>query len=268
MPAIFFQALNFFELSCSICSNFIAFTSPRPYYQYMEYKQADFCQTYGIARSTVSMAIKRGALQKNTAGLIDDENTLNKVFLAKHRLKATNEALADDGKNAERVIKQIDFSTPDDYEIAEHAGLPQKLLGMTIRELVVKHRGLSGLGEYIKMLRDLAAADKKDQKIRERRLQLAEKDFIIARVFQYIDTLMRQLLEWPGGAADGIIALVQSEKAAARLGVIRLMEKGIADIIKDSKAQIMKEMGGLRAKYQDEDKLDEVKAVIEEAIGD
>jgi hypothetical protein len=234
----------------------------------MEYKQADFCRKYGIREDTISKAIKRGALQKNTAGLLDDENTLNKVFLAKHRLKANAEALADDGKNAERVIKQIDFSILDDYAIAEHAGLPQKLLGMTIRELVVKHRGLSGLGEYIKMLRDLAAADEKDQKIRERRLQLVEKDFIVARVFQYIDTLMRQLLEWPGGAVDGIIALVQSEDTAARQGVIRLMEKGITDIIKDSKAQIMKEVSGLRAKYQDDDKLDEVKAVIEEAIGD
>jgi hypothetical protein len=234
----------------------------------MEYKQVDFCRAYGLKPSTVSMAIKSGALQKNTAGLIDDENTLNKVFLAKHRLKANADALADDGKNAERLMKQIDFSTLDDYAIAEHAGLPQKLLGMTIRELVVKHRGLSGLGEYIKMLRDLAAADEKDQKTQERRLQLIEKDFVIDHIFQYIDMLMRQLLEWPEGAADGIIALVQSEGMAARHDVSRLIEKGIMDIIKDSKAQVTKEMSGLRAKYQDDDKLDEVKAVIEEVMGD
>jgi hypothetical protein len=115
----------------------------------MEYKQADFCRTYGLEASTVSKAIKRGALQKNTAGLIDDEHTLNKVFLVKRRLKSVNEALADDGKNAERVVNQIDFSALNDEEIAKHAGLSRKLLGMTIRELVIKHRGLDGIERYI-----------------------------------------------------------------------------------------------------------------------
>jgi hypothetical protein len=190
------------------------------------------------------------------------------VFLTKRRRQAVNEALADDGKNAERVAKQIDFSAFEEYEIADHAGLPKKLLGMTIRELVIKFKGLDGLERYVKMLRDLAAADEKDQKTQERRLQLVEKDFIIARVFQYLDVLMKQLLEWPEGAVDGIIALVQSEGAAARHDVSRTMEKGITGIIKDAKEQIIKELSGLRAKYQEDDKLDEVKAAIKEAIGD
>jgi hypothetical protein len=233
----------------------------------MEYKQADFCKNYGLEPSTVSKAIKRGALQKNTAGLLDDENTLNKVFLAKRRLKLTNEALSDDGKNAERMAKQIDFSAIDDDEIAKYAGLPRKLLGMTIRELVVKFKGLDGLERYIKMLRDLAAADEKDQKTQERRLQLVEKDFIIARVIQFLDVLMKQLLEWPDGAADGIIATVQSEGAAARRDVTRLMEKGMTEIIKDSKGQVIKEINSLRAKYQDDDLGEKIREAVEEAVG-
>jgi hypothetical protein len=234
----------------------------------MELKQADFSKTYCLEPSTVSKAIKRGSLIKNTAGLIDDENATNKIFLAKHRIKANNEALADDGKNAERTVKKVDFATFDDYEISDHAGLPKRLLGMTIRELVVKFKGMDGLERYVKMLRDLAAADEKDQKTQERRLQLVDKDFVISRVFQYIDVLMKQLLEWPEGGVDGIIALVQSEGEAARSEVVRIMEKGVSDIIKDSKNQVMKEFSSLRAKYQDDDKLDEVKAAIEEAIGD
>ena len=234
----------------------------------MEYKQADFCKTYTLLPSTVNMAIKRGAIIKNTAGLIDDENATNKIFLAKHRIKANNEALADDGKNAERTAKKIDFSAFEDYEITDHAGLPKRLLGMTIRELVIKFKGMDGLERYVKMLRDLAAADEKDQKTQERRLQLVDKDFVISRVFQYLDVLMKQILEWPEGAVDGIIALVQSQGEAARNEVVRIMEKGISDIIKDAKNQVIKEFSGLRAKYQDDDKLDEVKAAIEEAIGD
>jgi hypothetical protein len=234
----------------------------------MEYKPADFCQTYGIARSTVSMALKRGALQKNTAGLIDDENTLNKVFLAKHRLKSTKEALADDGKNAERVATQIDFSELDDDAIAKHAELPRKLLNMTIRELVIQFRGLEGLERYIKMLRDLAAAEEKDQKTKERRLQLVEKDFIISHGIQFLEVLVKQLLGWPEGAADGIIATVQSEGVAARRGVISLMEKGISEIVKDAKGELVKEINSIRAKYQDNDDIGEkIREVVEEAVG-
>jgi hypothetical protein len=73
-------------------------------------------------------------------------------------------------------------------------------------------------------------------------------------------------LEWPEGNADGIIALVQSSGADARNDVVKIIEKGLADIIKDAKAQITKELAGLKLKYQDDDKLEEMKAVIEEAI--
>jgi hypothetical protein len=90
---------------------------------------------------------------------------------------------------------------------------------------------------------------------------------MIAHVFQFIDDLMKRLLEWPAGAATGIVALVLSEGEEARNDVISELEKGVSDIIKDAKTQIIKELSGLRAKYQDDDKLDEVKAVIEEAIG-
>jgi hypothetical protein len=232
----------------------------------MEYKQSDFYRTYGLEQSTVSKAIKRGAIVTNTAGLIDDENTTNKIFLAKRRIKSVKEALADDGKNAERIVEKIDFSTLEENEIADRAGLPKKLLGMTIRDLVVRYRGLDGIERYIKMLRDLAAADEKDQKARERRLELVEKDFVISHVFSYINDLMKQLLEWPEGAADGIIALVQSQGEAARGDVVKEIENGTSKIMKDAKNHITKEFSGLRTKYQDDDKLDEVKAVIEEAI--
>jgi hypothetical protein len=232
----------------------------------MEYKQADFSRAYGLEPSTVSKAIARGALQKNTAGLIDDENTLNKVFLAKHRLGSEKAALADDGKNAERIAKQIDFSALDDDEIAKHAGLPRKLLSMSIRELVIKFKGLEGIQDYIKMLRDLAAADEKDQKTQERRIQLIDKDFMISHVIQFLEVLMKQLLEWPDGAADGIIATVQSKGAAARNDIVSLMEKGITEIIKDAKGKIIKDINSLRAKYQDDDIGEKIKEAVTEAI--
>jgi predicted nucleic acid-binding protein len=121
--------------------------------------------------------------------------------------------------------------------------------------------------DYVKMLKDLTAADERDQKVRERRLQLIEKDFVIARLVQYLDVLMKQLLEYPESIVDEVIALVQAQGSDARLNVSRKLENGISKIIKDSKEQLIKELSGLRAKYQDTDGLDQkIKDAVAEAI--
>jgi hypothetical protein len=233
-----------------------------------EVKPAEFARQAGVSPSVISRKISNKTLIRNNAGFLDTDNPVNARYLSKRRLKANNAALEDDGKAAERVIKNTDFSAMADAEIAEHAGLPQRLLKMTIRELVIKYRGLDGIDRYIKMLRDLTAADEKDQKVQERRLQLVEKDFVTARVIEYLNVLMKQLLEYPGSAVDGIISLVQSEGSNSRQDVTRMMESGLSKIIKGSKEQVIKEMDGLRAKYQekDDDLREKIKEAVEEVI--
>ena len=123
--------------------------------------------------------------------------------------------------------------------------------------------------EYVKMLKDLAAADERDQKVRERRLQLVEKDFVIARLIQYLDVLMKQLLEFPESVVDELIALVQAQGGAARIDVSRKLEHGISRIIKNSKEQLIEELRGLRSKYQEDDGLDQkIKDTIVEIMED
>jgi hypothetical protein len=233
-----------------------------------EVKPAEFARICGVSPSVISRKIKNNTLVRNAADLLDTENPVNSRYASRRRLKLNSEALEDDGKNVERIAKNIDFSAFDDYNISEHIGLPKKLLGMTIRELVIKYKGMDGIDRYVKMLKDLSQADEKDQKVQERRLQLVDKDFIVARVFQYIDGLMKQLLEYPESSVDDIISLVMSKGLAARLDVSRKMESGISKIIKDAKEQVVKELSGLRAKYQENDKIDEIKEAIEEVIGD
>lgn len=140
------------------------------------------------------------------------------------------------------------------------------MLGLTLRELVIKFKGMDGMDRYVKMLKDLSAADEKDQKVQERRLQLVEKDFVIARIFQYLDVLMKQILEYPESAADGIISIVQAEGGAARADVVAKLENGLSRIIKDSKEQVVKELSGLRSKYQDDGLDEKIKEAVAEAI--
>jgi hypothetical protein len=232
-----------------------------------EVKQAEFARICGVAPSVITRKIKNNTLIRNTAGLLDTDNPVNSRYAARRRLKSNNKALEAEPDTAREKPPPVDFTALTDMEIAEHAGLPQRLLGLTIRELVIKFKGVEGIAQYVKMLKDAAAADERDQKVQERRLQLVEKDFIIARVFQYLDVLMKQLLEYPESAVDGIISLVQAKGGAARLEVSQTIEAGISKIIKGSKEQVMNELSGLRAKYQGGDDLDEkIKEAVEEAI--
>jgi hypothetical protein len=229
---------------------------------------AEFARMCGVSPSVISRKIKHNTLVSNAAGLLDTDNPVNSRYASKRHLKLNSAALEDDGKNAERMLKNIDFSTFSDYQLQENTGLPKELLGMTIRELVVKYKGMDGLERHVRMLKDLATAEEKDQKTQERRLQLVEKDFIVARLFNYIDTLMKQLLEYPESSVDDIVSLALSEGTNSRQDISRKMENGISKIIKDAKEQIVKELSGLRAKYQEDDKLDEIREAIEDVIGE
>jgi hypothetical protein len=228
---------------------------------------AEFARICGVASSVISRKITNKTLIRNAAGMLDTENPVNKRYVEKRRLKSNNKALDYVNATEDKKPSPVDFTSLSDHDISEYAGLPQRLLGLTLRELVIRFKGLPGMQDYVKMLKDLSAADERDQKVRERRLQLIEKDFVIARLIQYLDTLMKQLLEYPESAVDEIIALVQAEGAAARLDVSRKLETGISKIIKDSKDQLIKELSGLRAKYQDNDGLDQkIKDAVAEVM--
>jgi len=234
-----------------------------------EVRQAEFARICGVAPSVIARKIRNKTLVRNAAGLLDTENPVNAGYAARRRLKSSAKALetAEQTVDKRAVPPPVDFSLLSEHEISEYAGLPQRLLGLTLRELVIKFKGLPGMQEYVRMLKDLAAADERDQKVRERRLQLIEKDFVIARLIQYLDILMKQLLEYPESAVDEIIALVQAKGNSARLDVSRKLESGISRIIKNAKEELTRELGGLRSKYQDDDKLnDKIKEAITEAI--
>ncbi|MDR0543218.1 MAG: hypothetical protein LBH19_13530 [Dysgonamonadaceae bacterium] len=227
---------------------------------------SEFARMCGVSPSVISRKIKNNTLVKNAAGLLDTDNPVNSRYAARRRLKSNQKVLEDTDGNVERLLKN--FSDMSDYEISERIRLPQKLLGMSIRELVITYKGMEGLETYIKMLKDLTAADEKDQRVQERRLQLVEKDFIVARIFQYLDALMNQILEYPESAVDNILSLVQAKGADARLDVSIALGQGLSKIILGSKDQVIKELSGLRAKYQKEEKIEERLEAIEEAIDD
>jgi AmiR/NasT family two-component response regulator len=227
---------------------------------------AEFARMCGVAPSVISRKIKNGTLIRNSAGMLDTENPVNSRYSARRRIKSNQEALEDTGNNVEKALKKGDFSAFDDYEIEKNAGIPRKLLGMTIRELVVKFKGIEGMERYIKSLKDLTIAEAQDQKTQERRLQLVEKDFVVSHVFAFNDFLLKQLLEFPESIVDEAVALVMSEGLDARSNVRNLIVSGAVKIIKGAKAQILDNLSTLAVKYQKEDSLNERLDRIEEKL--
>jgi hypothetical protein len=98
-------------------------------------------------------------------------------------------------------------------DICAAAGVPgAELLNYTLREIVAKFNGLYNLynlynlEKHAKTLRDITMAAEKEQRMAERSLKLIEKDFVTSRLFQYVDVLMKQIIEYPEGSVDTLVA--------------------------------------------------------------
>ncbi|MCL2410047.1 MAG: hypothetical protein FWC97_00245 [Treponema sp.] len=234
-----------------------------------EVKPAEFARICAVAPSVISRKISNNTLVRNAAGLLDTENPVNARYINKRRLAGGDKVIDTAASAPEPKPAPVDFTRLGDAALAEYAGLPQRLLSLTLRELVQQFKGLPGMQEYVRMLKDLAAADERDQKVRERRLQLIEKDFVISRLIQYLESLMRQILEFPESVTDEIIALAQAQGTEARSEVSQRLERGLSRIIKNSKEELINELRGLRSKYQEDDGLDQkIKDTIVEIMED
>jgi hypothetical protein len=228
---------------------------------YMEVKAAELARMVGVTRQSIYSKIKNHTLAVNAAGLLDTDNALNAQYLANQRRRkarlAPAQATAPPGGNAGPDVTQpgsIASPAPpiirNDIEAAADAGIPQELLALSLRELVIQYNGLYNLERHAKILRDLTMSNEKDQRIRERGLKLIEKDFVTSRLFQFLDVLMRQLLEFPDSAVDDLIAKVQSHGLDARADITQALKDGLGRVIAGAKEEIIRELDSLKGKYQ------------------
>jgi hypothetical protein len=244
----------------------------------MEVKPAEFARLAGVSRQSIGGKIKNKSLIINTGGMLDTENPVNAAYISRHgrgggmgypaaAFSPEQSAGAGGAVGAAPSLPIVWNGTENDLVMAKAAGVPAELLGLTLRELVVKYGGnLLNLEKHAKVLRDLTMASEKEQRIQERRLALIEKDFVTSRLFQFVDVLMKQLLEYPDAISASLVAVALSKGQGARADVTAKMKEGIEKIISGAKNQIIAELNGLRTKYQGgEDKIENMISDIEEA---
>jgi hypothetical protein len=245
----------------------------------MEVKPAEFARIAGVSRPSISGKIKNKTLIVNAAGLLDTDNPVNARYISIHNQKAAQAAAAEYTSKGGDIVSPVKPPAPgaapataplaDDYAIAQLALTPRDVLGLTIRELVLKFPGLDKIERYAKILKDVTMSAEKEQRIKERGLTLIEKDFVVSRLFGFIDTLTKQSFDFPESVADRIIALSKAQGEAARNDVVLIMREGIGRVIAGAKDQVIAELNVLKSKYQNDsrndDKFDELKQAIEEA---
>jgi hypothetical protein len=237
----------------------------------MKLKPADFARQAGVSRQAVAAKIKNNTLAVDPAGFLDTENPVNSAYISDQGRRPHQAASTAAPAGAWASPPSLAAPAPQvplgDEQISALAGVPAELLGLSLRELVIRYNGMINLEKQARVLRDLTLTHEKELRTAERSIQLIEKDFGTSRIFSYIDVLMRQIMEYPESVMDAFIAKVLSEGADCRGELVSMMRDGLGKIIAGAKDQVIKELNGLKGKYNGNDRIDEISETIREAVG-
>ena len=131
----------------------------------------------------------------------------------------------------------------------------REMLNLPVGQLVRRFGSVDSIEKYSKILRDLSTADEREQRMQEKRLLQVPKDFVVQRVFGYVDLLMNQLLDVPESVCDQVIATVASNGDNARTQVIHILSDNLTRCISGAKEHILEEIESLRNKYDRQDSM-------------
>jgi len=256
----------------------------------MEVTQAEFARMCGVKPPSICGKIKNGTLIINSGNKLDTDNPVNRRYLTnkqnKLQLEIQAQTFSTQAQSADfaatkaakiSTTKQAQPASPASFiaapgatataaatEYAITAGLTDKMLNMTLIQLITNYGGVAGIERFAKILQTLTTANEKELRLQERRQELIPKDFVTSRLFGYVDQLMNKLLDWPEGIADTLIAKALANKQEARTELINYMRDGLTRCICDAKQHIANELDGLRNKYDTgRTEIEELKETIE-----
>lgn len=144
-------------------------------------------------------------------------------------------------------------SDDSEIEFENTSGLAKKYLNMKIKDLVRVRGGVTGLKEWVGILKNLTATANQEQIIAERRNELVEKDFIISNVKKYIDLSLSNHFDAIESQKKIITALYKADPDKAETKVEELRKKSITKISREAIKSIKNSVTGLKKKYDNDD---------------
>lgn len=270
----------------------------------MEVTASEFARMCGLSPMAVSKRIANGTLIRNAARRIDTDNPVNRAFLEakQNRIKMKlqmkqleagikeasssagssgkfdelcNAIFADAASGRESSAKNDgDSQTVEQGQKAGGAvaqgnilgsGSAKDIMSCTMGELLRRFNSIDNIERFSKIIRDLSAAEEREQKLQERRLVQVPKDFVVQRVFGYMDQLMNQLLDVPEAVCDQVIAVSQANADDKRTVVMNILNDNLTRCISGAKSHIVNELSALRSKY---DKQENENLRLREAVAE
>lgn len=254
----------------------------------MEVTASDFARMCGLSPMAVSKRIANGTLIRNAARRIDTDNPVNRAFLETKQnklkmklqmkqLEAGIKQAASPSRNAGKfdefcntifsdaaVGRENQEQNDSDSQtiagmqkapgtvaqgITVGSGSAKDIMNCTMGELLRRFNSIDNIERFSKIIRDLSAAEEREQKLQERRLIQVPKDFVVQRVFGYMDQLMEQLLDVPEAVCDQVIAVSLANGQDKRESVMNILNDNLTRCISGAKSHIVNELTALRSKY-------------------
>lgn len=154
-------------------------------------------------------------------------------------------------KNSIKAKKIESNFTEEDFENV--TGLPSKMKNLTIFELVKRYGGEMQLKNWADILSKIMTAEEKDQKTRERRNELVEKDFIISNVKKYLDLFLSNLFDLSESQKPLISAHYKTDPEKAEFKIQEMRNKAYTKISREAVKSINQSLKGLKKKYDKTD---------------
>lgn len=225
---------------------------------HMEVIASEFARMAGVSPAAISTKIKHGTLIQNSGKKLDTDNPVNRAYLERKQSKMKEDlrlrSFAAGASGAPSVPAEIPASVPAQLlgGYASGTGAAGDMLKMTLGQLLRRYTSVDGIEKYAKILRDLSSADEREQKTQERRLVQIPKDFVVQRLFGYIDQLMHRLLDVPEAVCDQVVAVTLAGGDGVRISVQHIISDNITRCINGAKEHVVGELAALKGKYDSE----------------
>lgn len=171
-------------------------------------------------------------------------------FKENHK-RSLNKNDKNDTKNIKSHIKsEMKEELITEKEFKDITGLPSELMHKTIEELVYEYDEPAKLKLWVEIYYKIIQSQERAQKIKERDLELIEKDFVMKYLNKYLELLNKTLLDYPESAIDNLIALAKTENKNIRVTLIEDMTKDISRMLEETRELIKRELKDLIYKYE------------------
>ena len=224
----------------------------------MEVIASEFARMAGVSAMAVSKKIQNGTLIRNSGKKLDTDNPVNRAYLerqqAKTRAKLQQKEMeaSASGNSAPAQEIRVSGKAPAPFSQGRTGLSAGDMLRLPLGQLVRQFTTVDNIEKYSKILRDLSSADEREQKTQERRLAQIPKDFVVQRMFGYIDQLMNRLLDLPESVCDQVIAVTLAGGDDVRTSVQHILSDNLTRCISGAKEHVISELEALKGRYDSE----------------